>query len=170
MSFGWPPGRSTSNQSMQVPRIFTQLKRKRQHPWDRFLLQLTDIAVRAKCPVPLFYDLIRCPIKKKGAKKTKKKNWIPRLQGLSGGLWAGGNSMRLHIGFKPPPPPLSPASKLQPGNKARKAISPLASSKDRKCVRGTGLLSQQNQTSCYNNKLICVSVAEQFKGEPYSSW
>lgn len=161
-----PPDQSLTISILQLSRIFTQLKRKRQHPWDRFLLQLTDIAIRAKCPVHLFYDLIRCPIKKRG----QKKNWIPRLQGLSGGLWAGGNSMRLHIGFKPPPPPLSPASKLQPGNKARKAISPLASSKDRKCVRGTGLLSQQNQTSCYNNKLICVSVAEQFKGEPYSSW
>lgn len=157
-------------------RIFHHLKRNQ---WDRFLLELTYIPKRVKCTVNLFYDLIRCPITKGvgGAKKKKapnqtktKKQWIPRLQGLIGGLWAGGNSMRLRIGFKPPPPPLSPASKLQPGNKARKAISPLASSKDRKCVRGTGLLSQQNQTSCYNNKLICVSVAEQFKGEPYSSW
>lgn len=66
-----PPDQSLTISILQVPRIFTQLKRKRQHPWDRFLLQLTDIATRAKCPVHLFYDLIRCPIKKKGAKKKK---------------------------------------------------------------------------------------------------
>lgn len=42
-------------------------------------------------------DLIRC---------AAKNNWIPRLRRLIGGLGAGANSMRLHIGFKPPPPPL----------------------------------------------------------------
>lgn len=50
-----------------------------------------------------------------------------------------------------------------------KSISPLASSKDRKCVRATGLLSQRIRPSCYNNKLICASVAKQFKGEFDSS-
>lgn len=79
--------------------------------------------------------------------------------GIDWRFW-GSKSMRLNSGFKPLPPPLSQASKLELGNKAHKAISPLASSKDRKCVRGTGLLSQQIQASCYNNKLICVSVAD----------
>lgn len=74
-------------------------------------------------------------------------------------VW-GFTSMRWNSGFKPPPPPLSQASKAKLGNRALKAISPLASSKDRKCVRGTGLLSQQIQASCYNNKLICVSAAD----------
>ena len=71
--------------------------------------------------------------------------------------------------FKPPPSPLCLASKARLGNKARKAISPLASSKYRKCVRGTVPLSQQMQASGYNNKLICVSVAGKFKEESDSS-
>ena len=50
------------------------------------------------------------------------------------------------------------------GNRARKAISLLASSKDRKCVTGTGpSFSQQTRPSGYNNKLICVSAARKFK-------
>lgn len=79
--------------------------------------------------------------------------------GIDWRFW-GSKSTRLNSGFKRPPPPVSQASKLELENKARKAIFPLASSKDRKCVRGTGLLSQQIQASCYNNKLICVSVAD----------
>lgn len=111
------------------------------------LMQLELIAIK----VQFIFDSIRFPIKN-GHKNPKS----PQLQGLIRGLWAGGNSMRLHIGFKAPPPPLSAASKLKPGNKARKAISPLASSKDRKCVRGTGLLSQQRPVAIITSSSVSL--------------
>lgn len=73
------------------------------------------------------------------------------------------DGMLVQLPSTPPPPfppPPSQASKAKLGNRARKAISPLASSKDRKCVKGTGpSFSQQTRPSGYNNKLICVSAA-----------